>query len=301
MASKAPWKLGFNTFWWEGLEREAALRACLDALVEIGYEAVEFKVDSFGLHPARAAIVRAAHAARKAGLTVSNLVILRTLAQPEKRERSVADVSEAIRICAAAEIGVLNFTSGGPAQVPRGSPDDWWMPPTQPDPAAFDTLTRSLEPLTEVAEAEGIDLALEACIGNLVCDFGTTLELLARCAHPRLNLTFDPSHYVLAGQDVGLAVRRLGRRIRHVHFKDAIGHAGALGRDFIFPILGEGGTDWAAFFAALRGVGYGGVLSVEFESFRFMSVVFKRDPVAAARLSKTAADAVLASYAGQGS
>ena len=65
-----PWKLGFNTFWWTGLEKESAARACADALVEIGYDAVEFKVDSFGPHPAKNAIVQGCHIAREAGLTI---------------------------------------------------------------------------------------------------------------------------------------------------------------------------------------------------------------------------------------
>ena len=137
-----PWKIGFNTFWWEGLDREDVLRGCLEALVDTGYEAVEFKVDSFGPHPNRDAVVRAAAAARKAGLTVSNLVILRNLSQAQAAQAGVRDVAEAVRICAAADIGALNFTTGGAGQVPAASEEEWWVPPTRQDPAAWDTLTR---------------------------------------------------------------------------------------------------------------------------------------------------------------
>ena len=296
MRPERKWKIGFNTFWWEGLNNPKTLEACIGSLVEAGYDAVEFKVDSFGPHPARDAIVRAARAASEAGLAVTNLVILRGLARPETAEDSVADISEAIRICAAAGIGAVNFASGGAAQVPAYPADEWWSPTTRQDPAAWDTLCRSLEALATVADAEGVDLAIEAVVGNLVCEFGTTMELLARCDHPRLKLTFDPSHYVLVGQDIGVAIRRFGDKIRLVHFKDAAGRAGAFGKTFIFPLLGEGSTDWPVFFEALSDIGYDGALSIEYEAFRFMDLVWKGDPVPAQTLSKLAADALVKRY-----
>jgi len=296
METLSEWKIGFNTFWWEGLDRHDSLQGCVDSLVEIGYDAVEFKVDSFGPHPNKQAIVAGAKAAREAGLIVSNLVILRGLSQADAADKSVADIAEAIRICAEAEIGVLNFATGGAAQVPAYPEDQWWQVPTRTDPKAWDTLTGSLEALVEIAETEGVDLAIEPCVGNLVYDFGTALEMLARCDHPRLRLTFDPSHFVLAGQDLDLAIRRFGDRIRHVHMKDAVGSTGLSGKGWLFPILGEGVTDWPVFFNALRDIGYNGVLSIEFESFRFMDDVWQCDPVAPAKILKLAADGVIKQY-----
>lgn len=296
MRSEAPWKIGMNTFWWENLERADRLEACIDTLVEIGYEAVEFKVDSFGAHPNGKAVEAAADAARRAGLEVSNLVILRNLSQRDAAERGVNDVAEATRICSSTGIGALNFTTGGATRVPVAPGTGWWRPSTRQDPEAWDTLARSLGQLVRVADRERVDLAVEACVGNLVRDFGTTMEMLARCDHPRLMLTFDPSHYLLAREDIDLAIRRLASRIRHVHFKDAVGRVGELGPDFIFPFPGQGGIDWSSFFTVLRDVGYRGVLSVEFESFGFMEDVYRRDPVPAARLCKQAADALLGKW-----
>jgi protein FrlC len=157
-------------------------------------------------------------------------------------------------------------------------------------------LIASLQKLCDVAEKEGVDLALEAVMGNLVSELGTTLELFKRFDHPRLKLTFDPSHYVLAGQDVGMAIRRLGPKIRHVHFKDAVGRVGSLGKDFLFPFLGEGNTDWQSFFSALKDIGYDGVLSIEFESFRYMNIILEGDAAEAARTSRFAADKLITRY-----
>lgn len=294
---KVKWKLGFNTFWWENLDKLGKLRDCIKSLVEIGYDAVEFKLDSFGTEEPGKAVIRAAQEARKAGLIVSNLVILRGIGVPETCQKNVADVSNAIRICGEAGIEVLNMVTGGPARVPTCSPDEWWeMPQTRIHPHTWDTLVRSLEKLTKVADAEKVDLALEACIGNIVNDLGTMLALFRKYDHPRLMVTFDPSHYVLAGQDIGLAIRTLGNKIRHVHLKDAAGRVGEMGSGFIFPFPGEGMTDWHIFFEALKDINYNKVVSIEFEAFRFMEVVWERDPVQAARLSKTAADGLIKKY-----
>jgi len=294
--TQTPWAIGFNTFWWEGLEDPATLDGCLAALKEIGYEAVEFKVDSFQPALAAGPIVRAARAAEEMGLAVSNLVILRGLSDPDHAGQGVADLTAAVAICAEAGIGALNFASGGAPRIPLYPPETWWQAWDGPAPGAWDTLVASLEQVLESAEREGGDLAIEPCVGNLVHDFGSTLELLARCGHDRLMITFDPSHFVLARQDLRMVIERLGDRIQHVHLKDAVGRPGELGRDFLFPLLGEGATDWSVLFKALRDVDYRGAMSVEFESFRFMADVWQYDPLPAARLSKQAADALLRKY-----
>lgn len=68
----------------------------------------------------------------------------------------------------------------------------------------------------------------------------------------------DPSHFRLYDNDVPWAVRRLGLKIRHVHLKDMVGRPGMMGREFTFPLLGEGVVDWKAFAAALGDVEYTG-------------------------------------------
>ena len=294
---KRKWKLGFNTFWWEGLDQAAKADECVKTIADLGYEAIEFKIDSFGSVTKAKEVVRAAEAARKAGLHVSNLVILRALTNPDTSAKSVADVSNVIDICSKAGIGAVNFATGGPMQLPTAKEDDWWeLPQTRIDQVSWDTVIESLKKLADVADKKDVDLALEAVVGNLVCEMSTTLELLARFDHPRLKLTFDPSHFVLAGQDLGVVIRRLGPKIRHVHFKDAVGRQGALGKDFIFPFLGEGATDWKVFLGALSDVGYTETVSIEFEAFRYMNIVLRGDAAEAARISKFAADRIIERY-----
>ena len=59
-------------------------------------------------------------------------------------------------------------------------------------------------------------------------------------------------------------MRRFGKdKIKHIHLKDSVGVPREEGRDFIFPLLGEGSIDWQAFFGALREIGYEGYFSAE--------------------------------------
>jgi sugar phosphate isomerase/epimerase len=128
--------------------------------------------------------------------------------------------------------------------------------------------------------------ALEACFGTLTRDYYTTKELLDSVNSKYLALNMDPSHYNLYGNDVAWVVRRLGKeRIKHVHLKDSVGVPRDEGRDFIFPLLGEGTIDWKAFFDALRDIGYAGYFSAEYESMNYFKNILDSDPRRTAELS----------------
>jgi len=76
-------------------------------------------------------------------------------------------------------------------------------------------------------------------------DYYTTRPLIDRYDSPRLGVNLDPSHDLLAGNlDVGWIVKEWGRKIMHVHLKDAVGTQEP-GR-FIFPLLGEGDLEFGA-------------------------------------------------------
>jgi sugar phosphate isomerase/epimerase len=229
-------------------------------------------------------------------LLVSNFVILRgtCLEDEATRRRNISDIIQAIRAAAACGIPLLNLTSGGTTTTRVINADDWFRPAIEDTQAAWDRFTASLEMLLPEAERHGVTLALEPCVGNLVHDYGTTLEMLRRVDHPNLCLTFDPSHFMLFRDDIPLAVSTFGNRVRHVHLKDAVGRLGEISKEFIFPLLGEGGIDFPTFLAALDAIGYQGFYSVEFESFKFMNDVLGNDPARAAELSHMAASAILA-------
>ena len=109
-----------------------------------------------------------------------------------------------------------------------------------------------------------------------------------------VSVTFDPSHFVMTGDDIPELVRRWGDRIVHVHLKDAFGRPG-IGRRRL-PLLharARGSVPWPEFIAALDEVGYEGPLSVEFEAYRYYEQVLGEDPEAAAVLARGQVAALL--------
>ncbi|MGH2536299.1 MAG: TIM barrel protein [Candidatus Promineifilaceae bacterium] len=99
-------------------------------------------------------------------------------------------------------------------------------------------------------------------------------RLLALTDPALVGLCFDTGHYRFGGGDPAAGLRRYGRRVWHVHFKDC--HPGvaaasrALGWDYIrsvragvFCELGQGEVDFPAVLAALGEIGYRGWVVVE--------------------------------------
>lgn len=279
-------QFGFNAFWWEKLHTPESIQACVEALAKIGYNSVEFKVDSFDQSRSLGdQFSEAVHIANEAGLAVSNFVILRGLTEPDQREKSITDVCDCLRAVSTAGVDKLNILTGGPITETINE-EAWWLPQIRPAvERSWENLVDSLEKILLLAEKESVCLALEPCNGCLVQNYASTQELFSRIEHDKLCLTFDPSHFVLHRDDIGMAIRAFGKKIIHVHVKDAVGVPGAFGVDFLFPILGEGCTDWNVFFEALDEINYEGALSCEFESFKYMDEVLDNNPEEAAKLS----------------
>ncbi len=151
---------------------------------------------------------------------------------------------------------------------------------------AWSVVVDSFSKIVEAAERNDVIVTVEAVFGMLVHDYYTMRELLDHFESKNLAVNLDPSHLVLYGNDPSWAVSRLGSRIKHIHVKDAVGRAGTLGEDFVFPFLGEGAVNWAAFFDALRRTEYSGYLSLEFENDVYLNNVCDGDWSMAARESK---------------
>jgi len=150
---------------------------------------------------------------------------------------------------------------------------------------AWDIVLDAFEEILKVAEKYKVYIAVEGVFGHLCHDYYTTKPLIDHFDSEYLGINMDPSHGSLYGNDIPWVVKQWSDKIKHVHLKDAIGVPGENGRDFMFPLLGEGMIDWSAFFNALDEIGYKGFLSVEFESFKYYRVILEGDPVRAAELS----------------
>lgn len=253
----------------------------VESLAGLGYRWCEWSLHHYAPGVA-GSLERLKSMTETGGLGVSELIAQQDYVTPDDGlwERRVTATETAIRDAARAGIGTVNVLSG---------PNLWEdgarrVPEDVAHADAWELVWRAFDRIVPLAEREGIGLAFEACWGTLCDDYFTTSDLLARYDSPAFGINLDPSHYVLRRQPIDWVIRRWGDRIRHVHVKDVIGEPGRDGDTFMFPLIGEGRTDWVAFFAALHAAGYTGALSVEFESYRYYAQVLGGDTEAAARL-----------------
>ena len=217
------------------------------------------------------------------GMEVSEIFIaLDYVVTDEARRKDNIELTKEC-VAAAAEIGVnvVNVSTG----PQRWMPNHVKIPQEMSEGTAWEMVFEAFDQIIQVAEQKQVYLAVEGVWGMISHDYYTTLPLFDRFKSEYLAINMDPSHGSLCRNDVGWAVRQWNKRIKHVHLKDSIGKSGYDGDDFIFCLLGEGQVDWNAFFSAMRDIGYDGIYSIEFESFKYYRQILSNDMFAAAKLS----------------
>ena len=143
--------------------------------------------------------------------------------------------------------------------------------------AAFDELARRWRPILDAFDTAGVDLCYEIHPGEDLFD-GTTFEMfLDRVGnHPRCNILYDPSHFVLQQLDYLAFIDIYHGRIRMFHAKDAefrpsgrqgvySGYAPWAQRAGRFRSLGDGQVDFGAVFSKLSQYGFDGWAVLEWE------------------------------------
>jgi sugar phosphate isomerase/epimerase len=142
---------------------------------------------------------------------------------------------------------------------------------------AFDELARRWTPILDHADACGVDLCYEIHPGEDLHD-GVTFEMFLERVknHPRANMLYDPSHYVLQHLDYLDHIDIYHERIKMFHVKDAelnpTGRQGVYGgfqswinRAGRFRSLGDGQVDFGSIFSKLTQYGFDGWAVVEWE------------------------------------
>lgn len=252
-------------------------------LSDLGYSSVEWTLAHFNPQKDPKELADLVSIPARYGLATSEVVVQQdfvTLNQTLFDDR-VKLIATCIPAAAKAGINVLNlFTGPAPwdPKAPRLGSDIT-------EGEAWRLVLAAFHHLVPLAEKHQVYLAVEAVFGHLCHDYYTLQELLRHFDSEYLAVNLDPSHFQLYGNDVPWAIRQLAARIRHVHLKDVVGKPGMPGKEFTFPLLGEGTVDWNAFTDALDDVGYRGALSVEFEAFGYYEKILGNDPRKAAALS----------------
>lgn len=256
----------------------------LKSLSNLGYDGVEWTLSHFNPRTkSQEELRKLVELTKNYGLEVSEVVVQQDVVNLNKKIRR--DRIELVKECiaAASEVGVkvMNLFSG-PApwdpEAPRILEDI-------SEGKAWEQVLEAYEEFVKLAEKSKVYLAVEAVWGHLCHDYYTTKELISSFDSEFLGINMDPSPCCLYGNDISWVIKKWGKKIKHVHLKDVAGKPGFHGKDFIFPLLGEGIVDWKAFFKTLDEIEYKGFFSVEFESFNYYRNVLKNDPVKAAEIS----------------
>ncbi len=142
---------------------------------------------------------------------------------------------------------------------------------------AFDELASWWRPILDAFEDAGVDLCYEVHPGEDLHDGATFEMFLARLnSHPRCNLLYDPSHFVLQQLDYLAYIDAYHQRIRAFHVKDAEFRPSARGgvyggyqpwvdRAGRFRSLGDGQVDFGAIFSKLAQYDFAGWAVLEWE------------------------------------
>jgi D-psicose/D-tagatose/L-ribulose 3-epimerase len=167
-------------------------------------------------------------------------------------EAVVATTQAYLRACIEAAAGIGATVVAGPIYSPTGQTGV--MLPDERD-RAIAALAHNLAPVLDVADANGIRLAVEPLNRFETSLFNTvaqTIDLLEAVGHPSLGLLLDTFHMNIEERDIGGVIRLAGGQLFHVH---------ACGNDRGAP--GHDGIDWIAVRDALNDVDYTGTVTIE--------------------------------------
>ncbi|HEX7908954.1 MAG TPA: sugar phosphate isomerase/epimerase [Paraburkholderia sp.] len=142
--------------------------------------------------------------------------------------------------------------------------------------AAFDELARHWTPILDAFDAAGVDVCYELHPGEDLHDGVTFERFLDAVKHPRANILYDPSHFVLQQLDYLAFIDIYHERIKAFHVKDAEfrpngrqgvygGYSGWVERAGRFRSLGDGQIDFGAIFSKMAQYDFPGWAVLEWE------------------------------------
>ena len=269
-------KIGFlangEMFGWEP-------KKLMSFIKETGYDSVELIDDIIFANGKDAKDMRAA--ADEYGVTISEILTQHdfVLKNAEQTAKNAELVIENMKKAADIGVNIVNVFTGPVPWMPDAIKVGKQVSMTE----AWGDVFSAFDKIVPAAEKLGVKVAVENVWGMLVHDFYTNQFLINHYNCDSLGVNLDPSHDILYGNnDASFIVKSWGKKIFHVHIKDAVGVAG--GGKFVFPLIGEGNVDFGVFFAALNEIGYDGCASVEFESWAYRKNILGGSHAAAAKM-----------------
>ena len=242
-------KLAFTTLACPGWTLEQAL----DAAQRFGYEGIELRlIDGELLAPDLSADqrMRVLGACRSAGVPICCIDTSVRLAQPdvETREAQVRDGLAFLEMAAMWGAPCIRVFGGPPAGIGEDE--------------AVAAAIECLRPLAERGAVLGVAVALET--HDAFAAGATVARVLNEVPGPGAGALWDILHPNRVGEPVDQTLKLIGARLLHVHIKD--GHRPPDGGpNWPLALLGQGDVPTPTILQAMRGAGYDGWLSVEWE------------------------------------
>lgn len=153
----------------------------------------------------------------------------------------------------------------------------WPQRPVGLAETGFTELGKRWKPILDAFDACGVDVCYELHPGEDLMD-GSSFEMFLDAVegHPRANINYDPSHFVLQQLDYLQFIDIYHERIKAFHVKDAEfnptgrqgvygGYQGWVERAGRFRSLGDGQVDFAGIFSKLAQYDYDGWAVLEWE------------------------------------
>jgi D-psicose/D-tagatose/L-ribulose 3-epimerase len=244
-----PPPFGANLWIWDSPVTTDVIRARAPQIAAMGFAVAELPLES----PGDWAPDRVKSILEDAGLRAGVCAAMgpgRDLTTDD--ETVVAATQAYLRACIEAAAGIGATVVAGPIYSPTGQTGAIL---TDERDRAIAALARNLAPVLEVADANGIRLAVEPLNRFETSLFNTvsqTIDLLEAVGHPSLGLLLDTFHMNIEERDIGAAIRLAGGQLFHFH---------ACGNDRGAP--GHDGIDWIAVQDALNDVDYAGTVTIE--------------------------------------
>jgi len=171
---------------------------------------------------------------RDGGIEVSVLGVFTNLMEPDdsEREENLKYFERMIQIAAHTGIPTV-ATECGFVPGRRGINADTYE-------QDFDLLKRGLSRLVDYSDRYGVDVALEACVLDVVPSAKRARDLIAQIGSRRLKVLLDPANYIANSSEEDM-FGYLGPHIAYLHGKDRKVN------DQKGRVVGDGDIDWPLF------------------------------------------------------
>ena len=270
--------------------RAEPIESVMRAVSEAGYEFVELsnRTDLLAAYGpvvgSRADLARVRRAARDAGVELVSVAVIQAWSDPDEDIRSRAVRWWRDGIESAAELGCRRIDT-----ELSGDPD-------RPAECAI-AFRRSIEELLPLLEREGIEVFAEPHPNDFVETTVAGVDLIRSLGSDRIRYLHCVPHTFYLGGTTRSQVEYARADVDHVHIADTfrpgrtiVNPAGARVRIHEHFDIGHGELDWPDISAALRSIGFDGVLTVQVFGWEERAAQsFRQNREAVARLFRASA------------